>query len=910
MLLGRETEISELRSTLDECVRRQRSQVVLLTGAVGSGKSSVLDAFGRDLMDGPALFLTSRGAAGAYRRFGVIDRLLAGVPISPATKRWIADQLGDPTSAGPLPEPGDPITTSAGSDERVHGAVLQEISTALLEHAARRPVVIAVDDVHAADSASLHTLLYVVRRLRYAQAVVMMLLTESSTVQPRYPLFRAELLSQPHTTRLVLPPLRHGALARMAGAVTPDAAAAWADECLTLTGGNPILAQALLESRTNAGPESEARFRRAVLDSLRRHEQVAREVAEALAVLDGPVPVELLSQVLDVDPAVANRALRVLAASGLVQNGQLRQQVMRRSILADMAPERRQRLHERAAATLDEHGAEPGEVAGHLLAADRAEADWAVTALQESAAQSLALGRPELASAYLGLAERAVPTGERRVDITAMRLTARWQMNPLDAAAELADLVDDAEAAVPFLLWQGRFDEVDRLVGPSAPADAPGSARLLSAVVRPGNSPHRETWTRKVLAAGPPLASHAAREALTVLATSLLPEAHCDVTGAAEQVLQRHHADGGSIGPLTAPLMALIWAGRADRAAAWADVLLVRPPLRPVSSWHSVLLAIRAEAALRLGDLRGARQYAHQAWDAMPQAWGVAGAGPLATLIQGATATNRADEARRWVAVPVTPGMFETPLGLQYLGARAAHRLAMGQPDEAEADLLRCRDLMTAWRTDIAGIVSWRVELARVRLSVGDVADARRLLRDELDRSGAVDHRTRGRALRLLAATSPPEERRVLLSDAVTHLQRVGDRMELAMALADTGRRLLTVREPVRARRLFRRAFHLAEECGATPLTQQLLREEPGVAEPKSRNECGVDVLSEAERRVATLAAQGQTNRQISEQLFITVSTVEQHLTKAFRKLNVKRRAELAARLVGEDACDRAAQAG
>ncbi|MEU8190538.1 helix-turn-helix domain-containing protein, partial [Micromonospora carbonacea] len=58
------------------------------------------------------------------------------------------------------------------------------------------------------------------------------------------------------------------------------------------------------------------------------------------------------------------------------------------------------------------------------------------------------------------------------------------------------------------------------------------------------------------------------------------------------------------------------------------------------------------------------------------------------------------------------------------------------------------------------------------------------------------------------------------------------------------------------------------------------------------------DGLSEAERRVAALAAQGHTNRQISSKLFITVSTVEQHLTRVYRKLDVKRRTDLPARLV------------
>ena len=59
----------------------------------------------------------------------------------------------------------------------------------------------------------------------------------------------------------------------------------------------------------------------------------------------------------------------------------------------------------------------------------------------------------------------------------------------------------------------------------------------------------------------------------------------------------------------------------------------------------------------------------------------------------------------------------------------------------------------------------------------------------------------------------------------------------------------------------------------------------------------GVTVLSEAEQRVATLAVQGLTNRAIAAQLFLTISTVEQHLTRIYRKLDVKQRTDLATRL-------------
>lgn len=51
--------------------------------------------------------------------------------------------------------------------------------------------------------------------------------------------------------------------------------------------------------------------------------------------------------------------------------------------------------------------------------------------------------------------------------------------------------------------------------------------------------------------------------------------------------------------------------------------------------------------------------------------------------------------------------------------------------------------------------------------------------------------------------------------------------------------------------------------------------------------------LSDSERRVAALAVRGDTNKEIAGKLFITVSTVEQHLTRAYRKLGITRRQDL-----------------
>jgi DNA-binding CsgD family transcriptional regulator len=68
-------------------------------------------------------------------------------------------------------------------------------------------------------------------------------------------------------------------------------------------------------------------------------------------------------------------------------------------------------------------------------------------------------------------------------------------------------------------------------------------------------------------------------------------------------------------------------------------------------------------------------------------------------------------------------------------------------------------------------------------------------------------------------------------------------------------------------------------------------------ARPRRAALAGVDALTPAEHRVATLAADGYNNREIAEQLYITRRTVETHLTHAFQKLDINGRSELPALL-------------
>ncbi|MFD2467935.1 helix-turn-helix domain-containing protein [Amycolatopsis silviterrae] len=114
----------------------------------------------------------------------------------------------------------------------------------------------------------------------------------------------------------------------------------------------------------------------------------------------------------------------------------------------------------------------------------------------------------------------------------------------------------------------------------------------------------------------------------------------------------------------------------------------------------------------------------------------------------------------------------------------------------------------------------------------------------------------------------------------------------MARSLTDLSHVYSLLKDYSRARTLIRRAGNVARDCHAELRTVPDTPVATGGGSQES-------VLSEAERRVAVLAGAGHTNREIARTLYITVSTVEQHLTKVYRKLRVTRRTELPTKMVG-----------
>src|SRR3954447_18626677 len=229
------------------------------------------------------------------------------------------------------------------------------------------------------------------------------------------------------------------------------------------------------------------------------------------------------------------------------------------------------------------------------------------------------------------------------------------------------------------------------------------------------------------------------------------------------------------------------------------------------------------------------------------------------------------------------------------LMARGRLRLEQGRAGEAVDDLLGgAADL------EQMGLVNpyypWSALAARALAVLGRDDEARATL--ERAAAPAEAWGTRGPRAALLRAGGPIEggERGIApLAEAVAlappGLERLHCLTEYGAALRRANRR----RE---ARAPLREALDLARHGGALAVARRAHAELVATGERvRPVGAGGVEALTPSERRVVTLAAEGQSNREIAQALFLTVKTVETHLSNAYRKLDIRSRQDLAGAL-------------
>ena len=136
------------------------------------------------------------------------------------------------------------------------------------------------------------------------------------------------------------------------------------------------------------------------------------------------------------------------------------------------------------------------------------------------------------------------------------------------------------------------------------------------------------------------------------------------------------------------------------------------------------------------------------------------------------------------------------------------------------------------------------------------------------------------------------------LEEAVALLEGCTAKLEHARALLALGIAIRHARRPADARDPLRRALELATVCGAPPLAEAARSELYAAgARPRTEALAGVEALTTSEKRVADLAASGDTNRDIAQALYVTPKTIEVHLSNTYRKLGIRSRRELAGAL-------------
>lgn len=907
MLVEREEHLGRL-GQITKAAEAGKGRVVLLEGPSAAGKTELLHVFAdRAEAAGFRLLHAICSRSEENLAFGVLNQLLR--------------YAGLPAGAADVAHPG-PGQAARSVDE---------LCAALLERAADAPLLIAVDDSQYADSDSLHVLLHLSRRLRSARVVVV-LVDNCDFPSANLPL-RAELLRQSNLSRIQVSPLTEAGVGEfLALRMDAESARRLAPDFHASTGGSPLLLGALADDHAVAGGSRSARgYSLALLSCLHRGDQAMLAVARAVAVLDEDATEDGAGVLSGVDVRAVARAM--VSAGLLAEDGGFRHPEARQAVLEDLSPREHSSLYGRAARLLHNSGAEPIRVARHLREAGRADGPWAVRTLVEAAECELLADRPEDAAACLALAERSSGDLTERAEVLSRLAHTGFQFDPGTASRHLAPLITASRAGhlkfresallVRQLLWNGRADEASSVLermreGPAEPATAPDSemadleqwlawahpplARPVSAAVgslgrRPGGTGEgagtivalrSEPWLGRAAT----LADHLAR----------------DRPGAAERAeqvlwdlrLSRTACWTGESAMLS--LLTLLHSDRADLAAEWCERLAADAAEHSAPTWQAVFTAVRAEVAVRQGDLVSAVERAREALALLPaKSWGVAIGMPLATLIVATTRMGQYEEAARWLSHGVPAAMYESWYGLPFLQARGIHHLATNHVHAALGDFLSCGELQRTWGMDSPGPVPWRAGAAEACLRLGNPDRAKQLVHEQLARPTGGSSRTRGVSLRLYAATCAPGRALQLLTEALELLESAGDRFEQARVLADMSRMYYALGEHRRARMMFRQSLHVAKACEALPLAQELLsgscsgsgeQERPRItAAPDPAP--GHSELTGSERRVASLAVMGYTNREIASKLYVTPSTVEQHLTRVYRKLNIQRRQDL-----------------
>jgi DNA-binding CsgD family transcriptional regulator len=310
------------------------------------------------------------------------------------------------------------------------------------------------------------------------------------------------------------------------------------------------------------------------------------------------------------------------------------------------------------------------------------------------------------------------------------------------------------------------------------------------------------------------------------------------------------------------------------------------------------MLVWRGRCQTRRGDLRAAVADLREALD-LCVAHGVLASWPYSVgfLAHALLEQGDRDEAAR----VIDEGGLSEQLALNqhpfvwFRLIRGRLRIETGSPERGVEDLLRVGEAARLVFFDNPSDLPWRSWAAEGLRRLDRNDEARALADEELALARRWgDPQTVGASLRMLGLVEGGKAGLGLLREAVEVLAGSEARLEHVRALVDLGAALRRANQRTEGRGRLREGVDLARKVGALGLAERAYEEIAATgARPQKFLQTGLDALTASERRVAQLAADGMSNREIAQTLFVTIKTVEVHLSHAYRKLEITSRVQL-----------------
>jgi RNA polymerase sigma factor (sigma-70 family) len=902
-LLGRQTE-REVLDRLLAAARGGHGGILVVHGEPGVGKTALLE----DAVEAGREFRVARtvGVEGEMElAYAALQQLCA--PILEPTERLPLPQRDALAvvfgrSVGPAPDPFLVGLAALGL---------------LSEAAEERPLLCVVDDAQWLDRASAGALGFVARRLLAERIALVFAAREPGETLAGFP-------------ELHVGPLGH----RDAHALLESALPARLDEqvlerIIVETHGNPL---ALLELPRGLTPTQLAGgfgLPAALPLSARIEESFTRRLARL------PGDARRLLLVAAADPVgdlalvwraaqrlgIPESAAQTVESDGLVAFGAgvvFRHPLVRSAVYRASRAGERSEVH-RALAEATDPDIDPDRRAWHRGKAAAMPDEEVAAELERSAARAQARGGFAAAAAFLERAATLTPEPPRRAQRALAAAQTKVQAGALDdalgllAMAETGGLSDLERARVGLLRAQIAFVsrrgndapplllEAARRLGELDPAlaretylEAMAAAMFAGRLAGPGGSAPE---VAQVARAAP--APHAQRGPDLLLDgfVALFSEGY----EAAVPILRQAQ---GAFGPDMSATEQLRWLWQATIAAVhlWDDAgweALSERHVRLARETGALgefplALTQRVYVHLFAGELTAAASLVDEiqaATEATGNNLGPYGAAGLVALRgREAEATSLIDSSRAEMT------LRGEGIGISVLDwAEAVLYNALGRYEEARAAALR-----VAEQPQSLALSSWgMVELIEAAVRAGTpelAADAHRRLVDMTRVSGtdwALGIATRSGALLVEGRRSED-----LYVEAIDRLGRSRIAVDLARAHLLYGEWLRRQRRRLDARKELRVAHELFSDFGTEAFAERARVELQATGErARKRTVDTLDQLTPQEAQISRLAAQGTTNQEIAAQLFISPSTVEYHLRKAFRKLHVKTRTQLAHRM-------------